>query len=263
MTKSKLKAGKTIDDAVREVCLALPETHEVMSRGSPDFRIVGGKTFATYVLNHHGDGRVALWLAAAPGAQQFHVERGPKHYFVPPYVGPKGWLGVNLDTGLDWQKVADRVREAYIAVAPRQLAEAVPKASKIVPPTATVDPEAFDPMSAPHVKKVVGRLEKACLAFPETSAGLQFGNPVWRVGKKVFCQAYRYTGRLQLAFWVGADLQDMLTLDERFTVPAYMGHNGWIALDAETGVEWKEVQGLLDGSYRHFALKRMLKALDG
>ncbi len=253
---------KTIDDAVREVCLSLPESTEVMSRGSPDFR-VAGKTFATYVLNHHGDGRVALWLAAAPGAQQFHVEHDDENYFVPPYVGPRGWLGVNLDRGLDWQVIAERVREAYRAVAPAKLARDLPAMNKIAPPTASVDAEAFDPMSAPHVKKTIARLEKICLALPETSRGEAFGNPVWRAGKKTFCQAYRYTGRLELSFWVGPDGQDMLTLDSRFTIPAYMGHNGWIALDAEDGVEWRQVEDLVLGSYRHFALKRMLKALDG
>ncbi|NJN50645.1 MAG: MmcQ/YjbR family DNA-binding protein [Gammaproteobacteria bacterium] len=253
---------KTIDEAVREVCLYLPETEEVMSRGSPDFRVVGGKTFATYVLNHHGDGRIALWLAAAPGAQQFHVERSSKHYFVPPYVGPRGWLGVNLNTGLDWRKVAERVREAYLAIAPRRLLKDVPPAIEIDPPTATVNAEDFDPMSPAHVQKIVAKLGKVCLALPETSADLSFGNPVWRAGKKTFCQAYRYTGRLQLAFWVGPDQQDLLTLDERFTIPAYMGHNGWIALDAEKGVTWSEVEQLVLGSYRHFALKRMLNALE-
>jgi predicted DNA-binding protein (MmcQ/YjbR family) len=256
------RAAKTIDDAVREVCLSLPEAEEVISRGSPDFR-VGGKTFATYVLNHHGDGRIALWLAAAPGAQQFHVERGPEHYFVPPYVGPRGWLGVHLDRGLDWRRIAARVREAYIAVAPKRLAADAPPAIEITPPTATVDAEAFDPMSAPHVVELIARLGKLCLALPETSAGKQFGNPMWRAGKKTFCTASRYSGRLQLSFWVGADQQDMLTLEKRFTIPAYMGHNGWIALDAEDGVDWREVEGLLRVSYRHFALQRMLKALDG
>ena len=58
---------KDINQAVREVCLWPPEAAEVISHGSPDFR-VRGKTFATYVVNHHGDGRVALWLNAPAGA---------------------------------------------------------------------------------------------------------------------------------------------------------------------------------------------------
>ena len=74
--------------------------------------------------------------------------------------------------------------------------------------------------------------------------------------------ASRYDGRLQFHFWVGPAAQSQLTMDARYTVPAYLGHNGWIALDAEDGVMWKEVESLMLGSYRHFALKRMLKALD-
>jgi hypothetical protein len=98
--------------------LWFPETEEVISHGSPDFR-VRGKTFATYVVNHHGDGRLALWLAAPPGAQQHYTESEPKHFFVPPYVGPRGWLGVHLNKGLDWKRIAERVREAYVAAAPK------------------------------------------------------------------------------------------------------------------------------------------------
>ena len=62
----------TIREAVREVCLWLPQAEEQVSHGSPNFR-VRDKTFATFVVNHHGDGRVALWLNAAPGAQVHYV----------------------------------------------------------------------------------------------------------------------------------------------------------------------------------------------
>ena len=57
---------KDISQAVRELCLWFPEAEEVLAHGSPDFR-VKGKTFATYVINHHGDGRIALWLNAPQG----------------------------------------------------------------------------------------------------------------------------------------------------------------------------------------------------
>jgi hypothetical protein len=250
---------KNIGDAVREVCLALPETEEVRSHGSPDFR-VGGKTFASFVVNHHGDGRIALWLAAPAGAQQLHVERSPKQYFVPPYVGPRGWLGVHLDKGLDWKRIAERVHEAYRNVAPKKLADGIGPLIEIVPPNETLAADAIDPLAASHAKKIVERLRKICLALPEAHEATQFGRPVWQAGKKTFCGASRYNDTLKLSFWVGADQQDLLTMDPRFTVPAYTGHNGWIALDAERGVDWNEVEGLVIESYRHFALKRMLKA---
>ena len=253
--------AKTVDDAVRALCLGFPEAEAVTSHGSPNFR-VKGKTFATYTVNHHGDGRVALWLAAAPGAQAFHVERSPEHYFVPPYVGPRGWLGVRLDRGLDWRHVAERVREAYLAVAPKRLAANLGPVPTVAAPTVAITPEAIDPFAPAHVRRVVDRLRRFCLALPETEEVRQFGNPAWRAGRKTFCLAYRYHARLRLSWWVGADQQDLLTMDERFEVPSYLGHNGWIALDGERGVDWPAVEDGVLGSYRHFALKRMSKQLD-
>src|SRR5580698_2824062 len=73
--------AKDMHQTVRMACLWLPEAEEFISHGSPNFR-VRGKTFATYVVNHHGDGRVALWLNAPPGAQEQHVRSEPKHFFV-------------------------------------------------------------------------------------------------------------------------------------------------------------------------------------
>ena len=250
---------KNINDAVREVCLWLPESAEVISRGSPDYR-VRGKTYATFVVNLHGDGRIALWLNAPAGAQELYTREEPKHFFVPPYVGPRGWLGVNLDKGISWKRVARLVREAYEKVAPPALAASVGKTIEIEPPTATVPQTQLDPMSSKRAQSVLKTMRAACLALPETSEGRQFGSPVWRAGKRVFAQAYNY-GKLRVAFWVGVDRQAMYTADPRFEIPAYIGHNGWIALDATKGLDEDEVRGLALGSYRHFALKRMLKAL--
>ena len=97
--------AKDIAAAVREICLSFPEATEAVSHGSPDYR-VRGKTFASHVVNHHGDGRISLWLSAPPGAQQHYTESDPEYFFVPPYVGPRGWLGVHLNHGLDWKRVA-------------------------------------------------------------------------------------------------------------------------------------------------------------
>lgn len=255
--------AKDISQAVREVCLWFPETEEVLSHGSPDFR-VRGKTFATYAVNHHGDGRIALWLNAPSGAQDYHVRQEPKHYFVPPYVGPRGWLGVNLDKGISWKTVASLVRQAYEKVAPPALTKSIGKTVEIAPPTMTLKPEEFDPMQSKRAQSVLKELRVICLSLPETAEGTQFGSPVWRAGKKVFAQAYCYRGqrKLQLAFWVGLDQQALLVRDKQFSIPPYMGHNGWIALDVTKDANWKEIRSLALFSYRHFALGRMLKALD-
>jgi predicted DNA-binding protein (MmcQ/YjbR family) len=258
---SKTKA-KDIHQAVREVCLGFPESAEVLSHGSPDFR-VRGKTFATYVINHHGDGRVALWLNAPAGAQELYTKEEPKHFFVPPYVGPRGWLGVQLDQGISWKRVAKLVREAYEKVAPPALAVKLGKTIEIAPPTKTLSAAEIDPMESKRAQAVLKVMRRICLALPQTSEDKQFGFPVWRAGKKTFAQAYQYRSedRLKVAFWVGVEQQAMLTADKRYQIPKYMGHNGWIALDVSKHLDEKEVRELALFSYRHFALRRMLQQL--
>jgi len=267
--------AKDIHEAVREVCLSFPETEEVVSHGSPDFR-VRGRTFASYVVNHHGDGRVALWLNAPSGSQDHYTRSEPKHFFVPPYVGPRGWLGVHLNKGLSWDRVAALVRQAYEKVAPPALTRSLGETVRIKPPTAKLRPEDIDPLKSREAKVVLAGMRKLFKPWPEVSEDLQFGSPAWRAGKKTFALVYakRAAGMerpgkrardhlpIKLYFWVGVAAQGLMTADKRFEIPAYMGHNGWISLDVTHHCDWKEVRALALGSYRHFALKRMLDALD-
>ena len=77
------------------------------------------KIFAYYAYDHHGDGRIALWCKAPPGEQRQLVEEEPERYFVPPYVGPRGWVGLRLDSArLDWKAVKNLLSVAYILTAP-------------------------------------------------------------------------------------------------------------------------------------------------
>ncbi|MEZ5558202.1 MAG: MmcQ/YjbR family DNA-binding protein [Pseudomonadales bacterium] len=254
------KGGTTIDAAVQALCLAWPDTDVKRSHGAPTFR-VRGRTFANLAINHHGDGRVALWLAAPPGAQQHWTEREPDQYFVPPYVGPRGWLGVHLDRGLDWRQIVERVREAYLQVAPPRLAAQLGPSPEIAAPDLGIDPALFDPLDTPRAREVLGKVRAFCLALPEAREARQFGAPCWQAGRRTFCVAHRYHGRMALQMRVGAEHQTQLTLDERFHIPDYVGHNGWISLDVEDGFWPEEVEQLILVSYAHFALKRMLKAL--
>ena len=266
--------ARGIHEAVREVCLSFPETEEVVSHGSPNFR-VRGKTFASYVVNHHGDGRVALWLNAPAGSQDHYAKSEPRYFFVPPYVGPRGWLGVHLDKGLSWQRVAALVRQAYEKVAPPALADSIGETVKIKSPPAALAADEVDPLKSRRAQAVLKRLRQMYMAWPEVSEDVQFGSPVWRAGKKTFAWVHadrnqgsspsgkpRARPRLQLYFWVGVAAQGLMTVDGRFEIPAYMGHQGWIALDVTDHCDWNEVRGLAISSYRHFALQRMLKALD-
>jgi hypothetical protein len=249
--------ARDLDQAVREVCLWLPEAEEFLSHGSPNFR-VRGKTFATYAVNHHGDGRVALWLNALPGSQELHVRAEPAHFFVPPYVGPRGWLGVIVDGGVAWKRVAALVREAYEKAAPAELRARIGNTPALKAPGKTLSASQIDPMKSPRALAVLKPLRKICLALPEAREERQFGHPVWKAGKKSFALARHEGQRLTLCFWVGVDQQGLLTADARYQIPPYIGHNGWIALDASRGCDWEEVTALTLQSYRHFALKRML-----
>ena len=109
---------------VREICLALPETSERPSHGAPTFFVRGKKAFLMVLTNHHGDGRFAIWCAAAAGMQEMLVEADPERFFRPPYVGHRGWLGVRLDRGLDGNEIAGIAEDAYAEVAPPKLVEA-------------------------------------------------------------------------------------------------------------------------------------------
>lgn len=80
------------------------------------------KIFAYYLFDHHGDGRIALWCKAAPGEQGRLVKKDPRRYFVPPYVGPRGWVGVRLDLGrVSWKEIEYLLGMAYEMTAPRSL----------------------------------------------------------------------------------------------------------------------------------------------
>jgi predicted DNA-binding protein (MmcQ/YjbR family) len=111
---------------LRKLCLTLPEAHEVEAWGEPTFR-VRNKLFAMYASpgNHHGAGRPAVWCKAAPGNQQLMLRHAPARFFVPPYVGPSGWVGIYLDGDVDWPELADLLVDSYRLIAPKRLVAAM------------------------------------------------------------------------------------------------------------------------------------------
>ncbi len=111
-------------ERLREICLGLPETSERLSHGAPSFFVRGKHVFLMVLTDHHGDERFAIWCPAPDGMQGMLVEADPERFFVPPYVGHRGWLGVRLDRGLDWNELAGIVEDAYVEVAPPRLVEA-------------------------------------------------------------------------------------------------------------------------------------------
>ena len=111
---------RTPIDRLRALCLALPETTEKIAHGEPTWR-AGSKMFAQLDDHHHGADRLAVWLAAALGGQEALVASDPARFFVPPYVGHRGWIGVRIDGRPDWRRVTTLVRDAYVQVAPPRL----------------------------------------------------------------------------------------------------------------------------------------------
>jgi len=111
----------TPTDRLRKICLALPEAHEEEAWGDPTFR-VRNKIFA---MEKRGDGRISVWCKAPPGSQEVLVGADPQRFFIPPYVGPKGWIGMRLDQKPDWREVAEVVRRSYVLIAPKRLAAKV------------------------------------------------------------------------------------------------------------------------------------------
>ena len=130
---------------LRKLCLALPEAHEVEAWGSATFRV---KTiFAMYAGpgNHYQDGRAGVWLKAGPGNQALMRQAAPDRFFVPPYVGPSGWIGVYLDSPrTDWEELAELLRDAWRLSAPKKLVarvdagEVAPAAAKATKAVSTV-----------------------------------------------------------------------------------------------------------------------------
>ncbi|MBB5085017.1 MmcQ/YjbR family DNA-binding protein [Nonomuraea endophytica] len=107
-------------ERLRKLCLDLPETTERLSHGEPTWFVRDKKTFVMFADHHHDD-RLGFWCAAPPGVQQELVAEDPEHYFRPPYVGHRGWLGVYLDVAVDWAEIKEIVTDAYRMIAPKTL----------------------------------------------------------------------------------------------------------------------------------------------
>lgn len=104
-------------DRVRAASLVLPQTTERLSHGGPAFFIRDRTCFVMFLEDHHDDGHLAIWCAAPDGVQAEMVETEPARFFRPPYVGHRGWLGVELAT-VGTTELTAICREAFCSVAP-------------------------------------------------------------------------------------------------------------------------------------------------
>ena len=109
-----------------KICLALPEATRVDQNSHAAF-LVRKKTFAYFLNNHHGDGIIAVTCKVAPGDNTALIAAQPSRFYMPAYIGPKGWVALRLDVGkVDWDEVTELVSESYRRTAPKRLAAMVP-----------------------------------------------------------------------------------------------------------------------------------------
>lgn len=118
-TKRETDAGEKQVERVRRICLALPETWEKLSHGEPAF-FVGKRVFAMCSINHHNDGHIAVTVPLPLGVQAALIEASSKKFYKPPYVGPSGWVGIELPLVSD-KELALHIREAWRLIAPEKL----------------------------------------------------------------------------------------------------------------------------------------------
>lgn len=113
------------DDArlvrMSQICLALPEATREDNGPHATFRI-RQKPFAYFLNNHHGDGIIGLWCKVLPGDNHALIRSDPDRFYMPAYVGPRGWVGLHLDRGdVDWEEVSELLRHSYLLIAPKSL----------------------------------------------------------------------------------------------------------------------------------------------
>jgi hypothetical protein len=108
---------------VRRICAALPETTEKISHGEPTF-FVRKKVYVMFANNHHNDGHLAVYVPAPPGIQEMLIEAEPQKFFKPPYVGVRGWVGIELPVVAD-AELAAHIRAAWQLIAPKKLQAAL------------------------------------------------------------------------------------------------------------------------------------------
>jgi hypothetical protein len=114
---------------VRTAALRWPETSERVSHGGPAFFVTGKRCFVMFLDDHHQDGRLAIWCAAPDGVQQEMVETEPDRFFRPPYVGHRGWLGVQL-LDVTQAELDAIVLDAYRQITPKRLLDQLSATSR-------------------------------------------------------------------------------------------------------------------------------------
>jgi hypothetical protein len=123
MGKRNKEKGAEPIQRVRRICLSLPGTWEKLSHGEPTW-FAGKKVFAMFSNNHHSDGHVAVIVPAAIGIQEMLIKKSPKKFYRPPYVGVRGWIGIEVGRVSD-EELSLHIKEAWQLIAPKKLRDQV------------------------------------------------------------------------------------------------------------------------------------------
>jgi hypothetical protein len=245
---------------VREICLRFPAAEEKLSHGAPSFH-VRGKMFLMFVDDHHEDGRVAVWCKAELPEQRRLVASNPARFFVPPYVGVKGWVGVIVDPArADWIELSILVEHGWSSIAPAKvLKEGHVTSGKPLPPAAprvTTD--------AKVARDALEKLTAICLALPGASREREARHASYRVGKKVFAYFLdNHHGDGNVAACVKGDKREHARAIAKdptsFYLPAYVGPRGYLGIRLQAKrVDWKDVTARVTAAYEIVAPKRLL-----
>lgn len=116
LNRARTRAEQKAIDRVRRACLALPGATEKQAWGEPTFR--AGKIFAMMDTHHHGADHVAVVVPAGFGVQETLVRADPERFYVPPYVGVRGWIGARIDKSPDWGAIESLIKDAYALIKP-------------------------------------------------------------------------------------------------------------------------------------------------
>jgi hypothetical protein len=244
---------------VRDVCMVFPGTEEKLSHGAPSF-FAAGKMFISFVDDHHGDGRLAVWAKASPEKQRALVASDADVYFVPPYVGVKGWVGVRLDRPrTDWIELSMIVEEGWSSVATPALKRETGKPRPAPPP-----PPERKTTDLKTARAALEKLSKLCLALPEATIEREGSHATFRVGKKTFCyflDNHHGDGIIAASYKVepkGAHAKMARKEPKRFFLPAYIHSRGWVGERLDVAkVDWPGLRERITASWASAAPKKL------
>jgi hypothetical protein len=239
--KSKPSASDAALDRVRAICMGFLAVEEKLSHGAPSFH-VRGRMILNFVDDHHADGRLAVWCKATHEDQRRLVAEDPVHYFVPPYVGVCGWIGVRLDRpGTDWIALSILVEQGWTAVAPARIRD-----GKWVPTKAPPPPPVRKVTDAKVARDALARVTKVCVALPDVTCDREGQHATFRVKKKAFAyflDNHHGDGIVSIAVKMPkAQAAALAKKDARFYLPAYIGGMGYVGVRLDLPrVDWTDV----------------------